>query len=303
MNISALTRRELKNRLRTTGLGIHVGPFTYNIHTVLSSVCESLNILYGDYTLSEPDEWVDFDVKLERSGWLYKLFKPQTRLRLNHIEPFTPFSTELSGAILEWGMNWCITLNVTHLKIFHAAMLERNHGGVILAADSGMGKSTLAAALSFSGWRLLSDELTLLDPKNGMLVPVPRPICLKNDSISLIRQFAPQAVFSQVYLNTDKGTVAHVRPLRSSVEQMYTPTVPRWVVFPEYRPGATSKWTPWDKAEALLHLTHHEVTPGFLGEQGFHVLTDMIKHCECFKFTYSRLEDARDEFIKLSDGL
>jgi hypothetical protein len=43
-------------------------------------------------------------------------------------------------------------------------VLERGGRALLLPAPSGSGKSTLCAGLAFNGWRLLSDELALLDP-------------------------------------------------------------------------------------------------------------------------------------------
>ena len=46
-----------------------------------------------------------------------------------------------------------------------------------MTGGMGAGKSTLCASLAFlEGWRLLSDELTVLDPVDGLLVPVIRDV-------------------------------------------------------------------------------------------------------------------------------
>jgi serine kinase of HPr protein (carbohydrate metabolism regulator) len=50
--------------------------------------------------------------------------------------------------------------------------------GVLLSAVSGSGKSTLSAELALNGWRLLSDELALIDSE-VKLVPLTRPVSLK----------------------------------------------------------------------------------------------------------------------------
>ena len=65
--------------------------------------------------------------------------------------------------MLEWGLNWCVAGHAHQYLMLHAAALERNGRAVILPGDPGAGKSTLTAALMLSGWRLLSDEITLVD--------------------------------------------------------------------------------------------------------------------------------------------
>ena len=64
---------------------------------------------------------------------------------------------------------------------------------MLLPAAPGSGKTTLCAGLSLRGWRLLSDEFGLIRPGTTDLVPVPRPMALKNESIDVIRQFDREA--------------------------------------------------------------------------------------------------------------
>lgn len=45
----------------------------------------------------------------------------------------------------------------------HASVVARHDRGVLLAGDSGMGKSTLAVELLNRGWTLVSDEVSALD--------------------------------------------------------------------------------------------------------------------------------------------
>ena len=51
--------------------------------------------------------------------------------------------------------------------IIHAAVVEKNGLAAILPAPPGSGKGTLTAGSVLSGWRLLSDELTLIDRLSG----------------------------------------------------------------------------------------------------------------------------------------
>ena len=63
--------------------------------------------------------------------------------------------------------------------IIHAAVVERNGFALLLPAPPGSGKSTLCAGLIHHGWRLLSDELALIDPETATLQAIPRPVSLK----------------------------------------------------------------------------------------------------------------------------
>jgi hypothetical protein len=75
--------------------------------------------------------------------------------------------------------------------------------------------------LVLSGWRLLSDELTLIDRKTGLIQPLPRPVSLKNQSIDVIRQFSPDTYINRASHDTVKGAMAHMRPPRDSVRRQH----------------------------------------------------------------------------------
>jgi hypothetical protein len=57
---------------------------------------------------------------------------------------------------------------------FHAAAVAGSQGAVLIAGDSGVGKSTLIATLLKRGWSLLSDDLTAVDV-NENLIPLVFP--------------------------------------------------------------------------------------------------------------------------------
>lgn len=64
------------------------------------------------------------------------------------------------------------------LLAFHAAVLTRHGGSLVVPGRSGSGKSTLAAALVRRGWDYVSDEALALDWTTGVLVAYPRPLAL-----------------------------------------------------------------------------------------------------------------------------
>ena len=110
-----------------------------------------------------------------------------------HARHFNPLPAEQAFPLLEWGLNWCVATQCHQYLILHAAVLERGGRALIMPAPPGSGKSTLCAALVARGWRLFSDELALIEIGGGQIVPLPRPISLKNESIDrIISGFWPE---------------------------------------------------------------------------------------------------------------
>jgi HprK-related kinase A len=132
--------------------------------------------------------------------------------------------------------------------------VERSGCALVLPGPPGSGKSTLCAALISRGWRLLSDELTLLDPVTANVVPLPRPVSLKNASIAAIRQFYPAAELGPPVHDTAKGSVAHLKAPTDSVRRASELARPRWIVLPRYETGASAHLAQLSKARTFMYL-------------------------------------------------
>ena len=168
-----------------------------------------------------------------------------------------------------------------------------------MPAPPGAGKSTLCAALVNREWRLLSDELALIDKADNALVPLCRPVSLKNESIHVIRKFEPGAVLSREVYDTTKGTVAHMKAPTDSVAQSHVTARPSWIVFPKYQPGAATRLEPQPKARAFMRMVESAFNYSLLGPQGFQMMANLIDACDCYEFTYSNLDEAVAFFADL----
>jgi HprK-related kinase A len=170
---------------------------------------------------------------------------------------------------------------------------------VILPAPPGSGKSTLCAALVGRGWRLLSDELAVIDPDTGKLIPIPRPVGLKNDSIKIIQTFLPEARFGPACKDTRKGTVAHMAA--SHADCVNTQWVePKLVVYPKYEAGSDTIMVPHAKGDSLVQLAANSFNNQVLGRRGFEALANLVDATDSFDFRYSELEEAIKTFEDLS---
>lgn len=299
MNLCSLSPAEVSRRLCGEGLLLRTGPFNFRIVSAIESVAAGLRLLYADYPLAADDDFVDFTVTLQCSGGLRRWWRRQVILGYDGANPFVPLPLDHAFPLLEWAMNWCISTQAHHVLTLHAAVLERGGRAMILPAPPGSGKSTLCAGLTSRDWRLLSDELTLLSLSDGSVVPLGRPISLKNESLAVIRQFAPDVVLNDVTHDTSKGSVSHMKVPSDQVRRLDEGARPRWVVFPKYVPDAPPTLRPRSKADSMLELGRNAFNYTLLGLTGFEVLADVVDGCDCYDFSYSRLEDAVAVFDRL----
>lgn len=296
--IQDLSDQELMRQL-AQGLDMETGPFVFHIKSAESSVFKGIRKLYADFPVSQ-SSIRDFHVQVRRPAGIRGWFKPQVRFEHDHENPFMPLPANHAFASLEWGMNWCIAGYAHQFLTLHAAVLERNGRAIVLPGEPGAGKSTLTAALSLSGWRLLTDETALVDLDTGMLWPMARPINLKNSSIDIIQAFSDQAVFGDRAFDTHKGTVAHLKPGTEAVLRMHEPCRIGWVVFPRWQADSPPKLISRPRADTFVFAAENSFNYSVLGEAGFRTLEGLIREAACYNFTYGRLEDALGIFERLS---
>lgn len=298
MKLSDFSYSELIQHLRR-GLFLQTGAFVVNIRTAIPAVVHGLALLYADYPVMLSG-FADFHITLAPPAGWRRYIKAQVLFGFEGVSPFSPLPYSQAFPMLEWGLNWCVSNHAHSYLMIHAAVLEKNARAVIMPAPPGSGKSTLCASLMTRGWRLLSDEMTLIRLSDGRVEAVPRPVSLKNNSIDVIRQFAADTIFSPVVNDTIKGTVAHLKPSLESVQRGQESATAAWIVFPKYCAGAGTCLTPVSKARALMRVAENSFNYGLLGEQGFRALGSLMAHCDSFDFEYSELEEAIAVFEQLA---
>lgn len=296
--VGAVPPDALSAALRTSGLFLRMDPFVVHVRSAIPIVADGIQRLYAGHTCwTEAGEFADFHVSVRRK---WRPSRPLCVFEMDGHAPFTPLAYGEAYAFLEWGLNWCITSYCHNWITLHSAVLERDGRAVILPAPPGSGKSTLCAALMLDGWRLLSDEMALLDPRTGLLTASPRPISLKNASIDIMRRRAPDAVMGPVALDTLKGTVCHMQVSADSTARARELATPAWIIYPRYVAGAPLTLSPRPKADALLNLHRNSFNHHVHGRQGFETLADVVERCDVYDLHYSDLDEALACFARLS---
>jgi HprK-related kinase A len=280
---------------------IRIGPFTVRVQASVPAVQRQIEALYTDFPNSDSDHgFADFHVNLRRIRGLRRWVRPRVVFEHDTIEPFRSMRKDEGLLLFEVGLNWTIAENANFFLVVHAAAVERDRRIAVLPAPSGAGKSTLCAALISRGWRLMSDELTLLSLADGTVAALARPISLKNEAIEAVRAIAPEGEFSAPIHNTEKGTVAFLRPPAQSVARMSEPALPAWIVVPQYVPHTRPLLTPRGKAETFMALHDHAYNYHLFGQIGFEALAGLVDRCKCYNFVYSALDDAIEAFAALA---
>jgi HprK-related kinase A len=252
---------------------------------------------YGPYPRAAWSELPDFVIELRYRG--FGLLRRQVQAYLDGHVRYQAAAARMGLPMLESGLNWLVWTSTARFLLVHAAVLEREGAALVMPGPSGVGKSTLCAALVARGWRLLSDEVAMIRPRDGLLQPYPRPISLKNESIEMIARMAPDAHFSRRFDGTIKGTVAFMRAPPQAIARADVPARPRVVVFPRYAALAPVEVAPLEKAQAFMRLVDHSSNYLTLLETGFDTLAFLVEACDHYTLSYGALDEAASQIESL----
>jgi len=255
-------------------LSLQIGPVAFRIGSAWRAPLDALAALYAGYP-TPADGICDFTVRLEPDKPWRRLIRPSVAIRGDYVLPdAAPLSLAHGLLAAEMGMNLQMALGQKTYLLLHAASVEKDGRALILTGESGAGKSTLAALLGERGWRLMGDEFALLDMDNGLLLPFPRAISLKNGAIGVMEAEAAPERFGPRLIGTPKGDIRHLRPNADALARMGEGAKPALILFPRF--GEAPAVRSVGAAEVFMRLTQASTNYVTLGRRGFDALTRLI---------------------------
>lgn len=287
--LGGFPRTVIESGLRRGGICLDVGTFRFRVRSNCAFLADPLYQLYAAYPASlNTTDLVDFEIELRRKR---KFRSPEVEFIWEGKSPFPPLPISQTHPLFEWGLNWVIATLSGNDVVIHSAVVEKNGWALILPGDPGSGKSTLCATLALNDWRLLSDELTIIDRSTLSVRPIPRPISLKDQSIRLVQSIFPNNYLTKPISDTRKGDIAYAKPCNRSVQAVNQTAPIGMILYPRYRPKSSLEITPISKAFALAKLLENTFNVGLLGKEGVVDAAKAISCAKCFQITYSRFDD------------
>ena len=258
-----------------------IGIVPMSLTTSVRGLLDEYTSLYAHFLKDTPHEKsIHVEVHAKRmSPWHRRRYDVTVNGRLQ----FEPTRAEGFLPYIEWAANWEIgTVLPEHLHL-HAASMELDGMGVILAGVSGSGKSTLTAGLLAHGWGYLCDEFAMVHTRTLALHPYPRAICIKEPGFGLIESLGLKLHRDRRYIKGSKGPVGFVNPLAVRPDAVGRICPIRWVIFPKYTRGARPAIIEMSRAEAAFEL--HKVCFNLVGCEGLatDVFAAVVRSAKCYK--------------------
>jgi HprK-related kinase A len=283
---------QVRDALASEGLVLDAGVILVSVRSDVPLMAEHIRAVYPHFALVAGSPLADLHVEVLLAKGLRRWVHPQAVLWCDGQQHFHPFPADTALPLLEWGINGLVAEQMHHLLLLHAGCLERDGLGLLLPAIPGSGKSTLSAALAHRGWRLLSDEFGVCDPATGLLHAMLKPVALKNESINIIRRFAPEAIIGPEFPKTRKGTVAHVAAPADAVARRGQAATPSVVILPKWVAGSPTRIQPVADEELFQALAFNAFNYEVLGATGFQAVLALVRRCGGWQMEYSDLHDA-----------
>lgn len=268
---------------------INTGLYNFSLDTCPPHLEPVISSVYQD--ANSENSPIDFAISLRSDSIVRRILKPQITFYCDVHAPFKPLPISQAYALLEWGMNWCIAAHDFSRLIVHAAVLVKNDQAIIFPASPGSGKSTLTAYLSLNGWTLYSDEMAIIDLHNQTVSPLYRPVCLKNDSISIIKSLHPDAIMTPVCKDTQKGDVSHLKGIDWQNYRQLEPVKIVGIVFPKYKKEVDLTIYTCNQLQAFESLSKHAFNYTVLGERAFESVNKITQNAALFELEYNSLPE------------
>jgi HprK-related kinase A len=292
VSLSHVSVAEVRRALGGAGVWLDVGAAVLHVRSDSAAFAAQLCQTYPAFPLVTHGPWADLHVRIERASGPRRWLRPQVRISCDGQQPFDPFPASQPLPLFEWGCNWLLGQRLNDLLLLHAGAVERDGIALVLPATPGSGKSTLTAALSQRGWRLLSDEFGAYDLSADCFRAMLKPVALKNQSIDVLQRFAPHARLGPAFEKTRKGTVAHLAATPDAVARRHEAARPGAFVLPRWEAGATLRLEPLTDNRVFPALAFNAFNYAVLGAASFKSVMGLAQRCKAWQLIYSELDQA-----------
>lgn len=186
-------------------------------------------------------------------AWAHGVLAASVRDGREVVLEANPEADPLYVSAIVTGELFSVVLRQRGLLVLHGSGVARDGQAVGFVGDSGWGKSTLAAALVERGWRLLTDDLLVVDGLVGAGVPtaVPTHPSMRLSAEAVDRVDAGAAAHGPAHALTDKVRVDQA----GAFSDRRAPLRHVFVLGPE--PSDRHRATPLSAREAVDEFVRH----------------------------------------------
>lgn len=201
-------------------------------------------------------------------------------------------------------MYMCLINEIYHktddfwLMTVHAAALTNGRKTILIPAESGSGKTTMAAMLQNKGFKLISDDFVPID-KDSRAWPFPIAMSIKEGAMNLISSIYPNLAESPLTKTNAKKTVRYLNPnLDYDISTMAFPI--HEVISIKYDPSVEFEFHKADRLNSIkLMLDQSWILPN---SDNAGIFLNLVSHWSFYQLTYSNNTKALDKISQLFEN-
>ncbi len=191
---------------------------------------------------------------------------------------------------LEWAINAAAVERLKDFYLLHAGVVAHGDRALVLPAASGSGKTTLIAALLAAGFGYLSDEIAVVDPSTGHLLPFAKSLYVREGSRSVLAPLYPELRAAARFQQTDAQPIWYLCPRNEWLPPAAVPL--SHVILPTYEPGAATRLSRVGRSDVLKRFLEQSFNLRDHGASGVGGLVRLLQSAECYELTYGHLDEA-----------
>lgn len=206
-------------------------------------------------------------------------------------------------------LEWWITYNILHSQPWNLHL----HGGgflyqdaaVLLLGGHGAGKTSLTLEALYRGYQVYSDEILVVDPKRILVEPYPRCFVVKEQGM---RPFPHLQGLYQTRGPQDVGRsvrVWYVNPGEIRADYLAPAAPCRWLIFPQFRPGARTGLTPVNELDSAGQLVSYAVTFPLSTSAALTGVAALARNCRAHELQFGNVHagfDALEQLLANSEA-
>ena len=182
----------------------------------------------------------------------------------------------------------------------HAAALVKDKKGFLFPGSQHCGKTTLTLELIKKGYKLLSDDLAIINRSSLEVMPFPRALNIREHTLPLVSEFESYLISKSEFRITDE-----TRWFLDLNEFCGSPYVPNRIVFPQINPEKEPRLEPFQKTMAVLELLRHSISPYLPNlpqpddKSDFETSTQLIANVPTYKLILGTIDEAIELLLSL----
>ena len=224
---------------------------------------------------------VDARICKEKSGWSLDFSEGWG------VEDNDPWS--LANELRNVLFSAVLEANAGKVIALHAAVVERDGAGLLLAGTSGSGKTTLTLELVGRGWTFHGDDVAPIYVDSGMVASLPKPLHVKDLSRwDLYRKRWNSPPWVPAPRHFFLVPAVAFEPARRAL------VAPSHLLFPRYDPNELTRLEHFSSAHAVAWAAPNLMSSPRLGRAGLEVVMRLCKQADAAEMVFGLAADGAD---------